>query len=61
MSEGMLYDCVQSGMTYQEAKTFLNSKEGSKQQEYIAFGQEKYSRIWIPEIMMSANGVNWKM
>ena len=43
MSEGMLYDCVQNGMTYQETKTFLNSKEGSKQQEYIAFGQEKYS------------------
>ncbi|MGN0415236.1 MAG: AAA family ATPase [Agathobacter sp.] len=43
LSEGMLYDYVQNGMTYKEASTFLSSKEGSKQQEYIEFGQEKYS------------------
>ena len=43
MSEGMLYDYVQNGMTYKEASTLLASKEGSKQQEYIEYGQEKYS------------------
>lgn len=43
LSDGMIYDYVQNGMTYQEAKEFLKSKEGSKQQGYIEFGQEKYS------------------
>ena len=30
-------------MTIQEAKDFLSSKEGRKQEEYIKFAQEKYS------------------
>lgn len=36
-------DYVQKGMTIQEAKDFLSSKEGRKQEEYIKFAQEKYS------------------
>ena len=43
LSDGMEYDYVQKGMTIQEAKYFLSSKEGRKQEEYIKFAQEKYS------------------
>ena len=43
LSDGMEYDYVQKGMTIQEAKEFLSSKEGRKQEEYIKFAQEKYS------------------
>ena len=43
LSDGMEYDYVQKGMTIQEAKDFLSSKEGRKQEEYIKFEQEKYS------------------
>ena len=43
LSDGMEYDCVKSGMSLVEAKKFLASKEGCKQEEYIKFSQEKYS------------------
>lgn len=43
LSEGMLYDYVQKGMTKQEAEKYLSSWRGQKQEEYIIFGQEKYS------------------
>ena len=43
LSDGMEYDYVQKDMTIQEAKDFLSSKEGRKQEEYIKFAQEKYS------------------
>ena len=43
LSDGMEYDYVQKGMTIHEAKDFLSSKEGRKQEEYIKFAQEKYS------------------
>ena len=43
LSDGMEYDCVQKGMSRQEAKRFLSSEEGVKQKEYIMFAQEKYS------------------
>ncbi len=43
LSDGMLYDYVKGGMTKEEAGSFLASKEGIKQQEYIKFAQEKYS------------------
>ena len=43
LSDGMEYDYVKSGMSLLEAKTFLASKEGSRQEEYIRFSQEKYS------------------
>ena len=43
LSDGMEYDYVQRGMSVKDAKEFLASKEGSKQQEYIMFAQEKYS------------------
>lgn len=43
LSDGMEYDYVQKSMTIQEAKDFLSSKEGRKQEEYIKFAQEKYS------------------
>ena len=43
LSDGMEYDYVQKGMTIQEAKDFLSSQEGRKQEEYIKFAQEKYS------------------
>ena len=39
----MEYDYVQQGMSLKEAKQFLATKEGRKQEEYIAFAQEKYS------------------
>ena len=39
----MEYDYVKRGMSLLEAKTFLTSKEGRKQEEYIKFAQEKYS------------------
>lgn len=43
LSDGMEYDYVQKGMTLQEAKKFVESVEGKKQEEYIKFAQEKYS------------------
>lgn len=43
LSDGMEYDYVKKGMTLQEAKSFLSSKEGRMQKEYIKFAQEKYS------------------
>ncbi|WP_294578666.1 AAA family ATPase [uncultured Thomasclavelia sp.] len=43
LSDGMLYDYVKKGMTKEEARKYLESKEGSKQMEYIMFAQEKYS------------------
>ena len=43
LSDGMEYDYVQKGMSLQQAKKFLSSKEGRMQEEYIKFAQEKYS------------------
>ncbi len=43
LSDGMEYDYVQKGMSLSEAKKFLSSKEGRKQEGYIMFAQEKYS------------------
>lgn len=43
LSEGMEYDYVKKGMSLSEAKQFLKSKEGCRQEEYIRFSQEKYS------------------
>ena len=43
LSDGMEYDYVKRGMSLLEAKKFLVSKEGCKQEEYIKFAQEKYS------------------
>lgn len=43
LSAGMEYDCVQRGMSLQEARQFLATKEGRKQEAYIMFAQEKYS------------------
>lgn len=37
LSDGMEYDYVKRGMTISEAKKFLASKEGKKQEEYIMF------------------------
>ena len=39
----MVYDYMQKGLSKEEAETYLSTKEGSKQIEYIEFGQEKYS------------------
>jgi len=43
LADGMEYDYVQKGMSLREARQFLSSKEGRKQEEYIMFSQEKYS------------------
>lgn len=43
LSDGMLYDYVKKGMTKEEARKYLESKEGARQMEYIMFAQEKYS------------------
>lgn len=43
LSEGKVYDYVKHGMSASEARTFLESQEGSKQQCYIELAQEKYS------------------
>ena len=43
LSAGMEYDYVQKGMSLREAKQFLASREGRKQEGYIMFAQEKYS------------------
>ena len=43
LSKGMEYDYVQKGMTLQEARKYLSSKEGRNQEEYIMYAQEKYS------------------
>ena len=43
LSDGMQYDYVEKGMSLKEAEEFFASKEGSKQEDYITFAQEKYS------------------
>ncbi len=43
LSDGMEYDYVKKGMSLSQAKKYLASKEGRKQEEYIKFSQEKYS------------------
>lgn len=43
LSKGMEYDYVQKGITLQEARKYLSSKEGRNQEEYIMYAQEKYS------------------
>ncbi len=43
LSDGMQYDYVKNGMSVEEAKKYLESKEGKMQEEYIIFAQEKYS------------------
>jgi len=43
LSDGMEYDYVKNGMPLQEARKFLNSKQGMQQMSYIEFAQEKYS------------------
>lgn len=43
LEDGMVYDYVKGGMTVKEAESYLASKEGSRQQSYIEFAQEKYS------------------
>ena len=43
LSDGMVYDYVQKGLTKDEAEKYLQTKEGSKQIGYIMYGQEKYS------------------
>ena len=43
MSNGMEYDYIQKGMSVGDAKQFLSSEVGRKQEEYIMFAQEKYS------------------
>lgn len=43
LSDGMEYDYVKRGMSLSEAKMYLASAEGRKQEEYIKFAQEKYS------------------
>ena len=43
LSDGMLYDYVQCGMKQEEARQYLRSREGSRQQSFIEFSQEKYS------------------
>ena len=40
---GMEYDYIQKGMSIYEAKQFLASEVGRKQEEFIMFAQEKYS------------------
>lgn len=43
LSDGMEYDLVQKGMSIPEARKYLLSEEGKKQEGYIQFAQEKYS------------------
>lgn len=43
LSDGTLYDYIKRGMKKEEAEKYLQSKEGSKQMEYIMYAQEKYS------------------
>ena len=43
LSEGMEYDYVKKGMSLTDARKYLASREGSKQESYILFAQEKYS------------------
>ena len=42
LSDGMLYDYIKRGMKKEDAEKYLQSKEGSKQMEYIMYAQEKY-------------------
>ena len=39
----MEYDYVKKGMSLTDARKYLASREGSKQESYILFAQEKYS------------------
>ena len=39
----MLYDHLKGGMDLKDAKEYLSTKEGKKQQKFIEFAQEKYS------------------
>ena len=41
LSDGMLYDYVKKGMTKEEARKYLESKEGARQMEYIMFCPRK--------------------
>lgn len=43
LAEGMAYDYVKNGMAVEDAKRFVTSWQGIKQQHYIEFAQEKYS------------------
>lgn len=43
LSQGMLYELVKEGKSLSEASSFLDSKAGRNQKEYIKFAQEKYS------------------
>ncbi len=43
LADGMLYDHVKGGMDLKDAKEYLSTKEGKKQQKFIEFAQEKYS------------------
>ena len=43
LSDGTLYDYIKRGMKKEDAEKYLQSKEGSKQMEYIMYAQEKYS------------------
>jgi len=43
LGDGMLYDRVKDGESVGEAKDYLNSRQGRKQQGRIEFAQEKYS------------------
>ena len=44
LSDGTLYDYIKRGMKKEDAEKYLQSKEGSKQMEYIMYAQEKYSK-----------------
>ena len=43
LSDGMVYDRMKKGESYEEASAFLETKMGRKQQSYIEFSQEKFS------------------
>ena len=43
LGDGMLYDRVKAGDDIDAAKEYLSSRNGSRQQEFIEFAQEKYS------------------
>ena len=40
LSDGMLYDYIKRGMKKEDAEKYLQSKEGSKQMEYIMYAQD---------------------
>lgn len=43
LSTGMEYDCIQLGMSRDDARRFVRSTEGHEQESYIMYSQEKYS------------------